>query len=117
MTAIAADAGRHPVSAQCGMLGVARPTYYSMHFHAEGPKPPDPIERDVTAAHDASYGCYGARKIKTALSRAGITASRAPAHPRVQRLDLRARRRRLEVRLPADRSPQPRDSGAFRGAA
>ena len=78
MTVIAADAGRHPVSAQCGMLGVARSTYYSMRFHAEGPKPPDPIERDVTAAHDASYGCYGARKIKTALSRAGITASRAP---------------------------------------
>lgn len=78
MTVIAADAGRHPVSAQCGMLGVARSTYYSMRFHAEGPKPPDPIERDVAAAHDASYGRYGARKIKTALSRAGITASRAP---------------------------------------
>ena len=40
-----------------------------------GAEAPDPIERDVTAAHDASYGRYGARKIKAALSRAGITAS------------------------------------------
>lgn len=30
----------------------------------------------MIAAHDASYGGYGARKIKTALSRDGITASR-----------------------------------------
>ena len=76
MTVIAANAGRYPVSAQCEILGVARSTYYSMRLRAEGPKPPDPIERDVIAAHEASHGRYGARKIKAALSRAGITASR-----------------------------------------
>lgn len=125
-----------------------------------GPEAAHPIERDVIAAHEASHGRYGARKIKAALSRAGITASRRricrimretawsrvreqkvqassrrtqrgrraerggealrrprAAHPRVQRLDLRARRRRLELRLPAGRPAQPRDNGAFRGAA
>lgn len=76
MTVIAANADRYPVSAQCEILGVARSTYYSMRLRAEGPKSPDPIERDVIAAHEASHGRYGARKIKAALSRAGITASR-----------------------------------------
>ena len=49
----------------------------------------------------------------------GGEALRRPraAHPRVQRLDLRARRRRLELRLPAGRPAQPRDNGTFRGAA
>ena len=46
-----------------------------MRFRAKGPKSPDPIERDVAAAHEASHDRYGARKIKAALSRAGITAS------------------------------------------
>lgn len=76
MTVIAANADRYPASAQCEILGVARSTYYSMRLRAEGPKSPDPIERDVIAAHEASHGRYGARKIKAALSRAGITASR-----------------------------------------
>lgn len=76
MTVIAANADRYPVSAQCEILGVARSTYYSMRLRVEAPKPLDPIERDVIAAHEASHGRYGARKIKAALSRAGITASR-----------------------------------------
>lgn len=37
---------------------------------------PDPVEPAVLAAHEASRGRYGARKIKAALSRDGITASR-----------------------------------------
>ncbi len=76
MTVIAANAGRYPVSAQCEILGVARSTYYSMRSRAESPKPPDPIEPDVLAAHEASRGRYGARKIKASLARRGITASR-----------------------------------------
>lgn len=76
MTVIAANAGRYPVSAQCEILGVARSTYYSMRSRAETPKGPDPIEPDVVAAHEASRGRYGARKIKAALARAGVTASR-----------------------------------------
>ena len=40
------------------------------------PAPPDPVEPAVLAAHEASRGRYGARKIKAALSRDGITASR-----------------------------------------
>ena len=39
------------------------------------------------------------------------------AHPRVQRPHLRARRRRLELRLPAGRPGEPRDRRAFGGAA
>ena len=73
---MAANAGRYPVSAQCEILGVARSTYYSMRSRAESPKPPDPIEPDVLAAHEASRGRYGARKIKASLARRGITASR-----------------------------------------
>ena len=74
MTVIAANAGRYPVSAQCEILGVARSN--SMRSRAETPKGPDPIEPDVVAAHEASRGRYGARKIKAALARAGVTASR-----------------------------------------
>ena len=73
---MAANAGRCPVSAQCEMLGVARSTYYSMRSRAESPKPPDPIEPDVPAAHEASRGRHVARKIKASLARRGITASR-----------------------------------------
>ena len=73
---MAANAGRYPVSAQCEILGVARSTYYSMRSRAESPKPPDPVEPDVLAAHGASRGRYGARRIKASLARRGITASR-----------------------------------------
>lgn len=76
MTVIAANADRYPVSAQCEILGVARSTYYHMRSRAAAPKAPDPIEPDVLAAHEASRGRYGARKIKASLARAGITASR-----------------------------------------
>lgn len=47
-----------------------------MRSRAESPKPPDPIETDVPAAHEASRGRYGARKTKASLARRGITASR-----------------------------------------
>lgn len=47
-----------------------------MRSRAESPKPPDPIETDMPAAHEASRGRYGARKIKASLARRGITASR-----------------------------------------
>ena len=73
---MAANAGRYPVSAQCEMPGVARSACCSMRSRAESPKPPDPIEPDVPAAHGASRGRYGARGIKASLARRGITASR-----------------------------------------
>ena len=73
---MAANAGRCPVSAQCEMLGVARSACCSMRSRAESPKPPDPIEPDVPAAHEASRGRHGARKIKASLARRGIAASR-----------------------------------------
>lgn len=76
MTVIAANADRYPVSAQCEILGVARATYYSMRSRGAAPGAPDPVEPAVLAAHEASRGRYGARKIKAALSRDGITASR-----------------------------------------
>ncbi len=73
---MAANARRHPVSAQCGILGVPRPAYYRMLAHPPRPKAPDPIEPDVLGAFEASRGGYGARRPKVALERAGITASR-----------------------------------------
>lgn len=77
MTVIAANAGRYPVvSAQCEILGVARLTHYSMRSRANAPKAPDSIEPDVLAAHEASCGRYGSRKIKAALARSGKTVSR-----------------------------------------
>lgn len=47
-----------------------------MRSRGAAPGAPDPVEPAVLAAHEASRGRYGARKIKAALSRDGITASR-----------------------------------------
>ena len=76
MRAIAANAGRYPISAQCRLLGVARSTYYSMRSRAGRPAAPDPAAPAVVAAHAASKGRYGSRKIKASLERSGVTVSR-----------------------------------------
>lgn len=73
---MAADARRYPVSAQCRILGVPRSTCYRMLAHPPRPKAPDPIEPDVLGAFEASRGGYGARRLKVALERSGIVASR-----------------------------------------
>lgn len=73
---MAANARRCPVSAQCGIPGVPRSTYCRMLAHPPRPKAPDPIEPDVLGAFEASRGGYGARRLKVALERAGIAASR-----------------------------------------
>lgn len=74
--AIAANEGRYPISAQCRLLGVARSTYYSMRSRADRPAAPDPATPAVVAAHAASKGRYGSRKIKASLERSGVTVSR-----------------------------------------
>ena len=76
MTVIAANARRYPVSAQCRILGVPRSAYYRMLAHPPRPKAPDPIEPDALGAFEASRGGYGARRLKVALERSGIVASR-----------------------------------------
>ena len=76
MTVIAANARRYPVSAQCRILGVPRSTYYHMLARPPRPKPPDPIGPDVPGAFEASRGGHGARRLKVALERSGVTASR-----------------------------------------
>lgn len=76
MTVIAANAGRYPISAQCRILGVPRSTYYHMLASPPAPPAPDPIEPDVLGAFGASRGGYGARRLKVALARSGIMASR-----------------------------------------
>ena len=76
MTVIAANARRYPASAQRRIPGVPRSTYYRMLARPPRPKAPDPIEPDVLGAFEASRGGYGARRLKVALERAGITASR-----------------------------------------
>ena len=73
---MAAGARRYPASARRGILGVPRSTCYRMPAHPPRPKAPDPIEPDALGAFEASRGGYGARRLKVALERAGITASR-----------------------------------------
>ena len=76
MTVIAANARRYPASAQCRVLGVPRSTCYRMLARPPRPKLPDPIGPDVLGAFEASRGGHGARRLKVALERSGITASR-----------------------------------------
>ncbi len=75
MTAIAADADRYPVSAQCGILGVPRSTCYRLRSRPEPAPAPDPVEPDALAVHAESRGRYGARKVKASLERRGVVAS------------------------------------------
>ncbi|WP_416241034.1 IS3 family transposase [Bifidobacterium pseudocatenulatum] len=72
---IRANASRYPISAQCRILGVPRSTYYWMIEHPEAERV-DPIAGDVHAVWRDSHERYGARKIKAALERRGVTASR-----------------------------------------
>lgn len=76
MTVIAANAGRYPISAQCEILGVPRSTYYAMRGKDAREPAPDPAADDVVEAYELGRRRYGARKIKAALARRGITLSR-----------------------------------------
>ena len=73
---MAANARRCPVSAQRRIPGVPRSAYCRMPAHPPRPKVPDPIGPDVPGAFEASRGGCGARRLKVALERAGIAASR-----------------------------------------
>ena len=72
---IRANAARYPIPAQCRIPGVPRSTYYWMIEHP-GTERVDPIAGDVRAVWRDSRERYGARKIKAALERKGVTASR-----------------------------------------
>ena len=72
---IRANAARYPISAQCRILGVPRSTYYWMIERPEAERA-DPIAGDVRAVRLDGRERYGARKIKAALERRGVTASR-----------------------------------------
>ena len=74
--AMAANEGRHPISAQRGLLGVARPTCCSMCSRPGRLAAPDPAAPAVVAARAASKGRYGSRKIKASLEGSGVTVSR-----------------------------------------
>lgn len=76
MRAIAANEGRHPISAQRGFLGVARSTHCSMCSRPGRPAAPDPAAPAVAAAHAASEGRRGSRKMKASPGRSGATVSR-----------------------------------------
>lgn len=73
---MAANARRCPASAQRGIPGVPRSAHCRMLAHPPRPKAPDPIGPDVPGAFEASRGGYGTRRLKVALERAGIAASR-----------------------------------------
>ena len=72
---IRANAARYPISAQCRILGVPRSTYYWMIEHPEM-EHVDPIAGDVRAVRRDGRERHGARKIKAALERKSVTASR-----------------------------------------
>lgn len=70
------NADLHPVSAQCGILGVARATcYYMLKREGNGPKP-DPLTGEVVSIFQENHGRYGARRIRAVLARRGKIASR-----------------------------------------
>ena len=73
---IAANADRYPVSAQCRILGVPRATYYYMLSHGEAARADDPLEEEVVSIFRENRGRYGARRVKAALERRGLRASR-----------------------------------------
>lgn len=72
---IRANAARYPISARCGIPGVPRSTYYWMTGHP-GTERADPIAGDVRAVRRDGRERHGAGKIKAALERKGVTASR-----------------------------------------
>lgn len=71
---IRANAAHCPISAQCGIPGVPRSTYYWTIGHPETERA-DPIAGDVRAAWCDGRERYGARKIKAAPERRGVTTS------------------------------------------
>ena len=75
---IRANAARCPISAQCGIPGVPRSTYYWTIGHPETERA-DPIAGDVRAAWCDGRERYGARKIKAAPERRGVTTSGSSA--------------------------------------
>ncbi|AUD84530.1 Hypothetical protein NRBB56_0475 [Bifidobacterium breve] len=87
-----ANASRCPISAQCGIPGVPRSTYYRMIEHPETERA-DPIAGDVRAAWHDGRERYGARKIKAALERKGVTASRRRIGGIMRERGMRARTR------------------------
>ena len=89
---IRANAARYPISAQCRILGVPRSTYYWMTEHP-GTERADPIAGDVCAIWRDSRERYGARKIKAALERKGVTASRRRIGNIMREQGMRARTR------------------------
>lgn len=72
---IRANAARCPISARCGIPGVPRSTCYWMTGRP-GTERADPIAGDVRAVRRDGRERHGARKIKAALERRGVTASR-----------------------------------------
>ena len=72
---IRANAARYPISARCGIPDVPRSTYCWMTGHP-GTERADPIAGDVRAVRRDGRERHGAGKIKAALERRGVTASR-----------------------------------------
>ena len=71
---IRVNVARYPISARCRIPGVPRSAYYWM-IGRPGTEHVDPIVGDVRAAWRDGRERYGARKIKAALERRGVTAS------------------------------------------
>ena len=89
---IRANAARYPISARCGIPDVPRSTCYWMTGHP-GTERADPIAGDVRAVRRDGRERHGARKIKAALERKGVTASRRRIGSIMREQGMRARTR------------------------
>lgn len=116
---IRANAARYPISARCGMPGVPCSTCYWM-IGRPGTERVDPVAGDVRAVRRDSRGRHGARKIKAALERRGVTASRRRVGGIMREWGMRARTRadgsnraRRGPTRPGPRTCRTRGSGGY----
>ena len=69
---ITGNAHKYPVSAQCGILGIARSAYYFYRDYNPKPRIHDgELAEDIERIYKANRGIYGARKLKSQLSQEG----------------------------------------------
>src|ERR1700761_9185098 len=82
---IAPNAGRS-VSRQCGLLGIARSSFYYQ------PRPPSAVELDLLNRLDrifTEHPVYGSRRLQVALLRDGISVGRRRIRRLMRKLGLR----------------------------
>ena len=88
----------------CGALGVPRATYYWMVSRPEPEPADDPIAADVVRVYEANRREYGAPKIKRALAKEGVVASRRRIKRMMDQKGLVSAYARKKYRPPASKA-------------